>query len=203
MERAAPQDGQGFSRGAVYHLLRAGFGLEEFRPGQADVVRAIGNGRPAIAVMPTGGGKSLCYQLPAALLPGTSLVISPLISLMRDQVLALRARGYAAGHLDSTQDLDERRAVEEALVQGRLKLLYVSPDGRMMAVEVSVEDARLEVGLPVALFAGVNATPTTDHFAVTADGQRFLLTVPVEDDSGARIHVVLNWPALLANRVRE
>jgi ATP-dependent DNA helicase RecQ len=128
VEQAAPQDGQGFSRGAVYHLLRAGFGLEEFRLGQADVVRAIGMGRPAIAVMPTGGGKSLCYQLPAALLPGTSLVISPLISLMRDQVLALRARGYAAGHLDSTQDMDERRAVEEALVQGRLKLLYVSPE---------------------------------------------------------------------------
>jgi len=102
--------------------------MPDFRPGQADVVRSIGCGRPTIAVMPTGGGKSLCYQLPAALLPGTSLVISPLISLMRDQVLALRARGYAAGNLDSTQGFEERAAVERAFVAGRLKLLYVSPE---------------------------------------------------------------------------
>jgi Tol biopolymer transport system component len=77
------------------------------------------------------------------------------------------------------------------------ELFYVSPDGRLMAVEVRAEEARIEVGLPVALFAGVNPTPNTDHFAVTADGQRFLLTVPVEDDSEARIHVVLNWTSLL------
>jgi len=126
----APQNplGSGFSRGEVYHLLREGFGMEEFRPGQADVVRAIGSGRPTLAVMPTGGGKSLCYQLPAALFPGTSLVISPLISLMRDQVLALHAHGYAAGHLDSNQSYEERQAVEEALLAGKLKLLYVSPE---------------------------------------------------------------------------
>jgi Tol biopolymer transport system component len=77
------------------------------------------------------------------------------------------------------------------------ELFYVSPDGRLMAVDVRAEEARIEVGLPVALFAGVNSTPNTDHFAVTADGQRFLLTAPVEDDSGARIHVILNWTALL------
>jgi Tol biopolymer transport system component len=77
------------------------------------------------------------------------------------------------------------------------ELFYVSPDGRLMAVDVRAEEARIEVGLPVALFAGVNSTPNTDHFAVTADGQRFLLTAPVEDDSEARIHVILNWTALL------
>lgn len=128
MQQEQSPVGSGFSRGEVYHLLRQGFGMEEFRLGQAEVVRAIGMARPTIAVMPTGGGKSLCYQLPAALMPGTSLVISPLISLMRDQVLALRARGYAAGHLDSNQDYEERAGVEQLLAEGKLKLLYVSPE---------------------------------------------------------------------------
>ncbi|MCZ6786794.1 MAG: DEAD/DEAH box helicase, partial [Planctomycetota bacterium] len=116
------------SRGDVYRVLRETFLHEEFRVGQADVVRSILRGRHTIAVLPTGGGKSLCYQLPGLLFPGTSLVISPLIALMRDQVLALRARGIAAASLHSNQSMEERRAVERALRAGELKLLYVSPE---------------------------------------------------------------------------
>ena len=117
-----------FSRSQVYDALQRGFGHQEFRPGQADVLRSVLQGRHTIAVLPTGGGKSLGYQLPAVLFEGTSLVISPLIALMRDQVLALRARGIPAASLDSTQSMDERREVEDALAAGRLRLLYVSPE---------------------------------------------------------------------------
>jgi ATP-dependent DNA helicase RecQ len=117
-----------YSRREVYDVLRDVFGHPEFRIGQADVVRSILEGRETITVLPTGGGKSLCYQLPALLFRGTSLVISPLIALMRDQVLALRARGVAAASLDSNQDAAERREAERALASGELKLLYVSPE---------------------------------------------------------------------------
>ncbi|MHC4952976.1 MAG: RecQ family ATP-dependent DNA helicase [Planctomycetota bacterium] len=117
-----------FSRREVYGALQEAFGHEEFRVGQPDVVRSILQGRETITVLPTGGGKSLCYQLPALLFEGTSLIISPLIALMRDQVMALRARGVAAASLDSNQDYGERRDVEHALAEGQLKLLYVSPE---------------------------------------------------------------------------
>jgi len=117
-----------YGRQQVYGFLKRYFGFDEFRLGQADVIRSILGGREAIAVLPTGGGKSLCYQLPAILMPGTSVVISPLIALMRDQVTALRQRGIPAASIDSTQDYAEREAVEQAFVEGKLKLLYVSPE---------------------------------------------------------------------------
>jgi Tol biopolymer transport system component len=77
------------------------------------------------------------------------------------------------------------------------ELFYVAPDGRLMAVEVRATSGRIEIGLPKPLFGGVNPDPTTDHYAVTADGQRFLLPMPVGENPGARIHVVTNWSALL------
>ncbi len=117
-----------YRRGQVYAALRQGFGFDEFRLGQAEVLRSILRGRPTISVLPTGGGKSLCYQLPALLFPGTSLVISPLIALMRDQVTALRARGIAAASLNSSQNPAERAEAERAFSGGGLKLLYVSPE---------------------------------------------------------------------------
>jgi len=117
-----------FSRREVYGVLRETFGHREFRLGQPDVVRSILQGRETITVLPTGGGKSLCYQLPALLFEGTSLVISPLIALMRDQVMALQARGVAAASLHSNQDMAERREVEHAVANGQVKLLYVSPE---------------------------------------------------------------------------
>ena len=117
-----------YSRREVYEVLRERFGHAEFRLGQADVVRSILRGLPTITVLPTGGGKSLCFQLPALLFAGTTIVISPLIALMRDQVMALQSRGIAATSLHSNQDYSERADVERAFVAGELKMLYVSPE---------------------------------------------------------------------------
>ncbi|MGB8168650.1 MAG: RecQ family ATP-dependent DNA helicase [Chthoniobacteraceae bacterium] len=108
--------------------LRTHFGHEEFRDGQEPVVRALLDGESALALFPTGAGKSLCYQLPAVLLEGTALIISPLIALMKDQVDALRARGIAAARLDSTLTAAETQRVYADLRDGTLKLLYVAPE---------------------------------------------------------------------------
>ena len=108
--------------------LHAHFGHDAFREGQEPVVRALLDGRSALAVFPTGGGKSLCYQLPALLLDGLTLVVSPLIALMRDQVDALTAKGISAARLDSTLDAEQVRDVYERLETGSLKLLYVAPE---------------------------------------------------------------------------
>jgi len=109
-------------------VLRQVYGFHEFRPHQEGIIRAILEGRDAFVVMPTGGGKSLCYQLPAHILPGTCIVVSPLISLMKDQVDGARENGLKAAYLNSTQSPDERRDVLRCLVAAELDLLYVSPE---------------------------------------------------------------------------
>lgn len=109
-------------------LLSEIFGFDAFRPGQADIVSAVAGGDNVLAIMPTGGGKSLCYQLPALLNPGVTLVISPLIALMRDQVRALQEAGVAAGALTSGNTPEETDAVWQALDRKELKLLYVAPE---------------------------------------------------------------------------
>ncbi|MEO1687436.1 MAG: RecQ family ATP-dependent DNA helicase, partial [Pseudomonadota bacterium] len=109
-------------------LLKQVFGFDAFRPGQAEIVEAILGGRDVLAIMPTGGGKSLCYQLPALALPGVTLVISPLIALMRDQVAGLREAGVEAGALTSANDEAENERVWGALDRGTLKLLYLAPE---------------------------------------------------------------------------
>jgi ATP-dependent DNA helicase RecQ len=108
--------------------LQQQFGFSAFKPGQQEVIEHLLAGRSAAAVFPTGGGKSLCYQLPALLLPGLTLVVSPLIALMKDQIDALTARGIAARRLDSTLSLDEYRAVMDEVRAGTLRLLYVAPE---------------------------------------------------------------------------
>ena len=108
--------------------LRKHFGHDAFRGGQEPVIRALLAGRSALAVFPTGGGKSLCYQLPALLLDGLTLVVSPLIALMRDQVDALTAKGISAARLDSTLDAEQVRDVYERLEARSLKLLYIAPE---------------------------------------------------------------------------
>ena len=108
--------------------LRKHFGHDAFRGGQEPVIRALLAGRSALAVFPTGGGKSLCYQLPALLLDGLTLVVSPLIALMRDQVDALTAKGISAARLDSTLDAEQVRDVYERLEAHSLKLLYIAPE---------------------------------------------------------------------------
>ncbi len=109
-------------------LLSSVFGFDAFRPGQRDIVEAVAAGRNALAIMPTGGGKSLCFQLPALMRDGVTVVISPLIALMRDQVRALREAGVEAGALTSGNTEEETSAVFEALEARRLKLLYMAPE---------------------------------------------------------------------------
>ena len=108
--------------------LRSVFGFDSFRPGQEEVVQAVLDGENVMAVMPTGSGKSLCYQLPAIVRPGLTLVVSPLIALMRDQVRALTAAGVEAGSLNSSNDPSENARVQGLLRRGELRLLYVAPE---------------------------------------------------------------------------
>lgn len=109
-------------------LLRQVWGFDGFRPGQREIVEAVADGQDVLAIMPTGGGKSLCYQLPAVMRDGVTLVISPLIALMRDQVRALTEAGVAAGALTSGNTQAESDAVHQALSAGELKLLYIAPE---------------------------------------------------------------------------
>ena len=109
-------------------LLAQVFGFDRFRPMQEDIVTAVASGQDVLAILPTGGGKSLCFQLPALMRPGLTVVISPLIALMRDQVRALRAAGVAAGALTSGNTEEETAEVFDALHSGDLKLLYMAPE---------------------------------------------------------------------------
>ncbi len=113
--------------GAHTHL-RDIFGFDAFRPGQEEIVNAVAGGQNVLAIMPTGGGKSLCFQLPALMREGVTLVISPLIALMRDQVRALKAAGVEAAALTSGNTEEETAEVWDALEEGRLKLLYIAPE---------------------------------------------------------------------------
>ncbi|SCG15300.1 ATP-dependent DNA helicase RecQ [Micromonospora echinofusca] len=113
---------------AVLEVLRRVFGYDAFRGFQQEVIDHVVAGGDALVLMPTGGGKSLCYQIPALVRDGVAVVVSPLIALMQDQVDALTAVGVRAGFLNSTQDLDARRAVERAFVAGELDLLYLAPE---------------------------------------------------------------------------
>ncbi|MBT9385889.1 DNA helicase RecQ [Pseudooceanicola sp. CBS1P-1] len=127
-------------------LLREVFGFDAFRPGQQEIVEAVASGQDTLAIMPTGGGKSLCYQLPALVRHGLTLVISPLIALMRDQVRALRESGVEAGALTSGNTEEETEAVWEAIHAGRLKLLYVAPE-RLASASAMEMLRRLDVSL--------------------------------------------------------
>jgi ATP-dependent DNA helicase RecQ len=109
-------------------VLRRVFGYDSFRGEQQEIIEHVIGGGDALVLMPTGGGKSLCYQIPALVRPGVGVVISPLIALMQDQVDALTAVGARAGFLNSTQDPDERRMVEQAFLSGELDLLYLAPE---------------------------------------------------------------------------
>jgi ATP-dependent DNA helicase RecQ len=129
-------------------VLARVFGYDSFRPGQQEIIEHVVAGGDALVLMPTGGGKSLCYQIPALVRDGVGVVVSPLIALMQDQVDALNALGVRAGFLNSTQDFDERRTVEAAFLAGELDLLYLAPE--RLRVEATLR--LLERGR-IALFA--------------------------------------------------
>lgn len=118
----------GVTESDALRTLHRVFGYEAFRGEQEAVVDHVVAGGDAVVLMPTGGGKSLCYQIPALVRPGTGIVISPLIALMQDQVDALRALGVRAGFINSTQDFDERRVMEAAFLAGELDVLYLAPE---------------------------------------------------------------------------
>lgn len=142
-------------KGSARHMLREFFGFSEFRPGQEAVLEAAARGRDVLAVMPTSGGKSLCYQVPALMAEGLTLVISPLVSLMKDQMDSLRVRIRQSGGrpdtvaaLHSGLTIGERRRVEHRLLNGGVKILYVAPE-RLRSLEVVVMLKRVGVSLVV------------------------------------------------------
>src|SRR3954453_12991660 len=110
-------------------VLNRVFGYAEFRGEQGAIIEHVIDGGDALVLMPTGGGKSLCYQIPALVREGVGVVVSPLIALMQDQVDALRTVGVNAGFLNSSQSVQERQATEAAFRSGELDLLYVAPEG--------------------------------------------------------------------------
>ena len=112
----------------LHLILKTRFGFDEFREHQEEIIRHVLNGGHALVIMPTGGGKSICYQLPALLKDGFALVISPLISLMNDQVRSLRANGIIAGALHSGTSAEESKSIHQHIQNGKLKILYISPE---------------------------------------------------------------------------
>ena len=111
----------------IHNALQQYFGYSSFRHNQEEIINRVLSGKDAVVLMPTGGGKSVCYQLPAMLLPGLTVVVSPLIALMKDQVDGLKQNGIAAEFLNSTQSTAQQSAIIKRLKSGELKLLYVAP----------------------------------------------------------------------------
>lgn len=117
-----------FSIDEINHALKHQFGYSSLRDGQAEVIESVYQGRDSLVLMPTGAGKSLCYQLPASLLPGLTIVISPLIALMKDQVDGLVRQGIGAAYINSTVDQETTRQIFSGIAQGQIKLLYLAPE---------------------------------------------------------------------------
>ena len=132
--------------------LRDVFGYPAFRGAQAEIIDHVSRGGDALVLMPTGGGKSLCYQIPALLRPGCAVVVSPLIALMQDQVDALTQLGVKAACLNSTLDWREAQAVEQAIFNGTLDLVYIAPERLLLDRTLAMLDALNEAG-KLALFA--------------------------------------------------
>ena len=130
---------------SMRETLKTYFGYDSFRPLQEEIIRHILNKQDALVLMPTGGGKSICYQLPALLCEGTAVVVSPLISLMKDQVEALLANGIAAGALNSSNDETENANLRRACIEGRLKLLYISPEKLLAEKDYLLRDMNISL----------------------------------------------------------
>ncbi|MDE6172029.1 MAG: RecQ family ATP-dependent DNA helicase, partial [Bacteroides sp.] len=131
----------------MLQTLKKYFGYDTFRPLQEEVIRTLLAGKDCLVLMPTGGGKSICYQLPALLREGIAIVVSPLISLMKDQVETLCANGIAAGALNSSNDETENALLYRSCMEGKLKLLYISPEKLIAEANYLLRD------MPISLFA--------------------------------------------------
>ena len=129
----------------IKEILKTYWGYDDFRSLQEEIIRHILDGNDALVLMPTGGGKSICYQLPALLREGTAVVVSPLISLMKDQVEALCANGISAGALNSSNDETENAALRRACTEGKLKLLYISPEKLLAEANYLLRDMHISL----------------------------------------------------------
>ena len=129
----------------MLQTLKTYFGYDSFRPLQEDIIRHLIDRKDALVLMPTGGGKSICYQLPALLSEGTAVVVSPLISLMKDQVETLCANGIAAGALNSNNDETENASLRRACMEGKLKLLYISPEKLLAEANYLLRDRHMSL----------------------------------------------------------
>ena len=127
-------------------ILNSVFGYKQFRAGQEQVIDAVLAGQDCLVLMPTGGGKSLCYQVPALLLPGIAIVVSPLISLMQDQVAQLKAQGVAAAYINQSQSREEQQQIYQGLHQGHIKILYVAPE-RLLTDDFLMRLQHLQISL--------------------------------------------------------
>ena len=142
-------------------ILRDVFGFHEYRPDQEAIVDHLVAGGDAFVLMPTGGGKSLCYQIPSLLRPGTGIIVSPLISLMKDQVDALRAAGVRAAAYNSSLDGGEARGILRDLHRGELDLLYVAPETLMTESFLDrLQDIAADAALPAAVRAAARPPAT-------------------------------------------
>ena len=129
----------------MIQTLKRYFGYDSFRPLQEEIIRTLLTGKDSLVLMPTGGGKSICYQLPALLCEGTAVVVSPLISLMKDQVESLCANGVAAGALNSSNDETENAVLRRACMEGSLKLLYISPEKLIAEANYLLRDMHISL----------------------------------------------------------
>ena len=134
-KKTLPINDNAFIMDKAHQLLKSVFGYDSFRPLQKDIIDHVISGQDALVLMPTGGGKSICYQIPSLLLEGTALVVSPLISLMKDQVDALQANGIAAEALNSSNEEYVNRIIRSRCQNGEVKILYISPERLMTEIQ--------------------------------------------------------------------
>ena len=129
----------------MLQTLKTYFGYDSFRPLQEDIIKHIIKKKDTVVLMPTGGGKSICFQLPALMMKGTAIIVSPLISLMKDQVDSLQANGIAAKAMNSNNNETENIALRRECLQGKIKLLYISPERLLSELNFLLKDIRISL----------------------------------------------------------
>ncbi len=178
-----------------FEILKKYFGYREFRPGQAELIDAIVSGRDAVGIMPTGGGKSICFQVPALMMTGVSLVISPLISLMKDQVNALKSYGINSVFFNSTLGEAQRRRESEKVLSGKCKIIYVAPE-RLATASFKELCSKIEISMVCIDEAHCVSQWGQDFRPAYLDIKEFISTLPKRP-------VVAAFTATATKRVRE